>query len=1150
MNCPRCQTENSAEALYCDQCGYSLGALCPSCGEPNRQGAKFCRNCGAGVQGETNLRWVDNAQSSLSPTHSIPKYLAEKILATRHFLEGERKQVTVLFADITSSTKLIEELDPEDARKLLDPALHVMMEAVHRYEGTVNQVLGDGIMALFGAPLAHEDHALRACYAALAMQEQMRKWSQRVERNRNVLLTIGVGLNSGEVLVRSISNDLNMDYSAVGHTTHLAARMEELAGAGSIVMTATTRREVEGFVQVRSLGSLQVKGVSRSMEAFELTGVTTVRRRLHAAAIRGFTPFVEREGVFELLGSLVERVNRGNGQVLALVGEAGVGKSRLVYEFVQRNLSTDWRVLEGAGASYGSAIPYFPLLPVVRNYFGVTEGEKANFVLAKVVQHLSTLNGRLNDAIPPLLALLDALPESEKDLVSDVPVQSDQRHNLMEAIKRFNGLEPRQKRRSTLEAMKRVFIRESENQPMLLIFEDLHWIDNETQAFLDGLVEGIGQARIFLLVNYRPGYSHVWADKSYYTRLRIDPLPSQDAEELLQILLGDSEELKPLKTLLIRRTEGNPFFLEESVRSLLETGVISGTKGAYRLAEKNLNVRIPSSVQTVLAARIDRLPLNAKRLLQTAAVIGVKVPLRLLRAVSDLSEEQCYQALSDLQAGEFILETSLFPELEYSFNHAITNEVVYGALLHENKTFLHARIAVALEEIAGENLQDFIETLARHAFRGELWDKAVTYTYQAGTKAMARSASREAVFFFERGLEALEKLPEGLKKSEAAVDFRLELRNALFFLGEFDRLSRYLEEAETIAKTLNDPYRLGRVLNFLVSYFGLSGQHDRALSTAERALALNTDIIELNAVTQYYMGLESHHVGQYHRSIQVLSRLIDSVSVGSYRHHRFGTATILSVICRTWLVQSLAAIGAFRDGISHAQEGIRIAEEAEQSYSLAYINCSLGLLYLLKGDFAEAINILEGCMNLSKQAEIRVLYPQIASYLGLGYALCGRFDDALPLMEKADRQSAAIGRKAGQPLRFAWHAQAHLLAGNLDEARALAKRARVLAEESQEEGNRAWALKFLGDVASSQAGRAERDEALRWYDRALTLSENLGMVPLQAHSHLALGKLLADHGDVEKARLETSTAIGLYEKLEVAYWRQQAEASLRAIQKK
>ena len=723
------------------------------------------------------------------PLAYTPPYLAEKILTSRSALEGERKLVTVLFADLKGSMELLADRDPEDARQLLDPVLERMMEAVHRYEGTVNQVMGDGIMALFGAPIAHEDHAVRACYSALRMQETVKHYAAEVQRTQGVPIHIRVGLNAGEVVVRAIGSDLHMDYTAVGQTTHLAARMEQMALPGSTLITAAVLALAEGFIEVKPLGPVPVKGLAAPVEVYEVVDVGPVRTRLQAAVARGLTRFVGRDPELDTLKQALARAGAGHGQVVALVGEAGVGKSRLVYEFLHAQHTQGWLVLTSNSVSYGKATPYLPVLDLLKGYCGIDSRDDLRRRREKVVGKVLGLDEALRPTLPAILALLE------------VPVDEPQ----------WQALDPPQRRQRTLDAIKRLLLRESQVQPLLVVFEDLHWIDTETQALLDSLVESLPTAQLLLLVNYRPEYQHGWGSKTYYTQLRLDPLPPVSAQALLQALLGDDASLAPLTPLLIARTEGNPFFLEESVRTLVETGLLVGAPGAYRLAQSLDTLHVPATVQAVLAARIDRLPPEEKRLLQTAAVIGTEVPLPVLQAIAELPEAELHRGLAHLQAAEFLYETRLFPDQAYTFKHALTHEVAYGSLLQERRRLLHAGIVEALERLAPDRLTEQVERLAHHALRGEAWDKALRYCRQAGTRVAAQSAYREAVTYYEQALMALRHLPDSRDLREQAIDVRLDLRTALIVLGDFGRLLDHLREAETLAEALHDHRRLGWV---------------------------------------------------------------------------------------------------------------------------------------------------------------------------------------------------------------------------------------------------------------------------------------------------------------------------------------------------
>jgi class 3 adenylate cyclase/tetratricopeptide (TPR) repeat protein len=1079
-----------------------------------------------------------------APLAYTPAYLAEKILTSKGALEGERKQVTVLFADLKGSTELIRDLDPEQARAILDPALHAMMETVHRYEGTVNQVLGDGIMALFGAPLAHEDHAARACYAALAMQDALRRYAEEVRRTHGLTVQMRVGLNSGEVVVRAIGNDLHMDYSAVGLTTVLAARMEQLATPGSILLTAATLRLVEGLVQVTPLGPVPVKGVDEPVEVFDLVGASAIRRRLQAAVARGLTRFVGRQTELASLHQALEQAGAGHGQVVALLGEAGVGKSRLVYEVFHSHRTQGWLVLESASVSYGKATPYFPVLDLLKRYAQVEDRDDTRTIRARVTGQVLTLDVALQETIPALLAILDVLPE-------DSP---------------FRTFDPPQRRRRTLDGLKRVLLRESQVQPLLLIFEDLHWIDTETQALLDGLVESLPTARLLLLVNYRPEYQHGWGSKTYYTQLRLDPLPAVSAHELLHALLGDDPSLAPLKELLIVRTEGNPFFLEESVRTLVETGVLVGTPGAYRLTPQvgaarrgrpevgnhrglplPLDIQVPATVQAVLAARIDRLPPEEKRLLQTAAVLGMEVPLALLQAIAELPEEALHRGLTHLQASEFLYETRLFPEREYTFKHALTHEVAYCSLLQERRRTLHTRIVEALETLTGDHLANQVERLADHAVRGEVWDKALLYCRQAGTKAMERSACREAVGCYEQALAALEHLPEQRELHEQAIDLRLNLRNAHTVLGQHERILHDLRSAETLAEALDDQRRLGRVSVYMAQHFLIVGQYDRAMASGQRALALaaasgdsRTHIQANNCLGMVYFSQ-----GDYRQAMAACRRVM-ALLEGERRYERYGEAAFLAVLSRTFLSFSLAEVGTFAEGMAVGEAGLRIAEAVQHPISLVVAYRGVGQPYLRQGKLHQALPVLERAVGLCEDADLPFHFSLLAPDIGAAYVLDGRVDEAVQLLERALEQATSRSTMPIRMLQLSTLGEAHLHAGRLEEAHTLVARALEYCRTQQARGHEAYVQRLLGDIATHRDPPAV-EEAATHYRQALVLADELGMRPLQAHCHLGLGTLYAKMGQREQARTELSAAIALYRAMEMTFWLPQAEAALGQV---
>jgi class 3 adenylate cyclase/tetratricopeptide (TPR) repeat protein len=1060
-----------------------------------------------------------------APLAYTPLYLAEKILTSRSAMEGERKQVTVLFADLKGSTELIKDLDPEAAQQLLDPALHRMMDAVHCYEGTVNQVLGDGIMALFGAPLAHEDHALRACYAALAMQAALRAYAEEVRHAQGLELHMRVGLNSGEVVVRTISNNLHMDYSAVGQTTHLAARMEQLAAPGSIHLTAEMLQLVEGLVQVIPLGPVPVKGLPDPIEVFELVEAGPARTRLQALAARGLTRFVGRYTELQALHEALEQAGTGHGQLVAVIGEPGVGKSRLFAEFMTSPLTQGWRLLETNAVSYEKATPYLPIRDLLKASFRIDDWDTERTVREKVDKCL-TLDVALQPARSALLALLDVRVEDPE----------------------WQTLDPSQRRLRIIESVRRLLLRQSQVQPLLLSVENLHWIDAGTQAVLDSLVEGLPTARILLLTNYRPEYQHGWGSKTYYTQLRLDPLPPARAAEVLQALLGDDPSLVPLKHLLIERTGGNPFFLEESVRTLFETQVLVRGQGAYRLAQDVTATQVPATVQAVLAARIDRLPQEVKRLLQTAAVIGTEVPFPLLMAIAEFPETELHRGLAYLQAGEFLYERSLFPELVYTFKHALTHEVAYGSLLHGRRRVLHARIAEALEALYPDRLAEQVERLAHHAFRGEVWEKALSYSRQAGMKAFVRSANHEAVTYFELALRALAHLPERRETIEQAIDLRFELRNALFLLREHERIFAYLRDAEALIQALDDRQRLGQVSAHMSIHCIMMGEHDRAIAYGQRTLAIAEALgdFALEVQANFYLGMTHYALGDYRRAISSLERNVASLR-GDLLRERLGMAGIPSVFSRSGLTRCLAELGACAAGRAHGAEAVRLAEAANQPYTLINACYGLGLLYLSKGDLSEAAAVLERGLQLGQTGNILAWFLEIASALGVTYALSGRVGEALPLLEQAMGHVTRIRTTAHYVLYLAGLSEAYLLAGYIENAVELAGRALALARARKERGFEAYIRRIL-DEMHAQRDPLEVEQATDHYRHALNLAEEREMRPLQAHCHLGLGTLYAKRGRLEQARTELSVAIELYCALEMTFWLPQAQATLVRVQ--
>jgi class 3 adenylate cyclase/predicted ATPase len=667
-------------------------------------------------------------------------------------LEGERKTVTALFADIKGSTELEQDLDPEDARAIIDPALKIMIDAAHRYDGYVVQSTGDGIFALFGAPVAHEDHPQRALYAALRMQEELKRYSTQLREAGNAPIDMRVGVNTGEVVVRAIRTDeSHVEYTPIGHTTNLASRLQSVAPTGSIAATVHTSKLCEGYFTFRPLGSTRVKGVSEPVDVFEVTGIGPLKTRFEVAERRGLTKFVGRERELGDLERAFELAKSGQGQIVAAVAEPGVGKSRLFYEFRPRSHS-GCLVLAASSISHGKTSAYQPIIELLNSYFESSPEDDPSRRKQKIADKLLGLDRALEETLPYVSTLL--CPAGLDDPIAQ--------------------MDPQLRRRRTLDAAKRILVRESIRQPLIIMLEDLHWIDSESEAVLNLLADSIAMAPILMLVNYRPEYRHDWSNKSNYTQLRINTLGKESAEEVLSALLGEGKDLVPLKRLIVEKTEGNPFFIEEMVQALFEEGVLQ-RNGAVKLAKSMSSVKIPATVQAVLTSRIDRLPLHEKDLLQTLAVIGTEFPVTLAAAVTGQSQQDLARALTNLQLAEFIYERPGLSDVEYKFKHALTHDVAYNSVLIERRKLVHERAGAAMETLYSERLDDHLSAIAHQYSQSHNARKAIHYLRLAGAQAAQRSANRESVAYFKNALDWLSSLPETFERKRQELDLLVML---------------------------------------------------------------------------------------------------------------------------------------------------------------------------------------------------------------------------------------------------------------------------------------------------------------------------------------------------------------------------------------
>jgi len=1059
--------------------------------------------CATAIGDEGGLA-LQEVSAALTPGHSVLP-----------FPIWEQKTVAVLAVDLTFPTTTDGAASVDEPWTVASRWEQAIVATIQRFGGVVLQHSPSLLLTAFGIPRTLEQLPQRAVQAALTLRHLTIEGSSR-EPCPELRLVV----HWGPLLVDVQASDPIAQLRPIGETLAWPVRLLGQAAPGDILLSPEVGAMVEGWyeLEVREV-PFQGEQLGRN-QVFAVVGNKAQWSRLEVHRRRPLSRFIGRDQELATLHHWLRQVKAGRGQVVAAIGEPGVGKSRLCYEFVRGALAPPWLILEAPGSAYDQATLYLPIIALLRSYFCLDDRVELPTVRDTVSAKLCSLDQALMPTVSAVLTLLN------------VPVEDPQ----------WQALEASQRRRRTLDAVAHLLVRESQRQPLLLVAENLHWIDGETQALLDRLVESLPTARILLLVTYRPEYRHGWGQKTYYTQLRLDPLRRDSAHALLNSLLGDDVDLEPLKQRLNERTQGNPFFLEECIRSLVETRDLVGGPGAYSLAKAPLSLQMPSSVQATLAARIDRLPLEEKQLLQTAAVIGTEVPYPLLRSVAELSEAELHRCLAHLQGVEFLYERRLFPEIEYTFKHALTQEVAYGSLPQARRRALHARIVEGIERLYADHLIDRSDQLAHHALRGEVWEKAALYCRRVGAKAAARSAYREAVTLYEQALDAMRHLPESRDAREQAIDVRLTLRTALLPTGDLGRTLNVLREAETLALSLDDPGRLGQVLRFMSIHFRFLGAYGQAIIAARRALELATagkDVVR-QALAQRFLGDAYQAQGDYRRAIDCYRWTMASIET-TRSGKRFGQVIPPAVRSRARLALCHAELGMFAEGRALGEEGLQIAEAADQPASLMFASAAVGRLWLSQGDLTRAIPLLERAASIAQEADLPLYGPAMAIALGAAYTLDGRLTDAARLLSQALAQAGAMEVVATQALGHLALGVVYLRAGDLEEAQVLAERVLTSACERQERSYEAYALHLLGEIAAHWH-LPEVAQAEDYYHQATAMTRELGMRPLMAHCHRGLGTLYAKSGRRQQAHTELTTAIDLYRSMDMTFWLPQAEA--------
>jgi predicted ATPase/class 3 adenylate cyclase len=1093
MICAKCHSDNLADAVFCTECGARMEQPCSACGTTNPPNSKFCRKCGKSLSA---------AEPEPAPTRAaaIERSVRINPEGSSADLQGERKTVTALFADIKGSTELMEDLDPEAARAIIDPALRLMMDAVHRYDGFVVQSTGDGIFALFGAPVAHEDHPQRALYAALRMQEGLRRYSVKVVADGSNPIQGRVGINTGEVVLRSITTgEGHVEYTPIGHTTNLAARMQTAAPVGSIAVSEATRKLCEGYFILKPVGATKVKGVSEPVNVYEVTGLGPLRTRLQRAAGRGLTKFVGRQREMEALTHAAEQAKGGRGQIVAAMAEPGVGKSRLFYEF-KVTTQSGWMVLETFSLSHGKASAYLPVIDLLRNYFDISAGDDERKRGEKVAGRITILDRTLEGTRPYIYGLLGIVEDDDPLAQMDGQI----------------------KKRRTLDAIKRIVLRESLNQPLMVVFEDLHWIDGETQEFLNLLADSMGSAKILLLVNYRPEYRHEWGNRTHYTQLRLDPLGTESAEEMLSALLGDGPDLQALKRLIIERTEGNPFFMEETVQVLFDEGALAGN-GTVRLTKSLNELKIPPTVQAILAARIDRLPPDEKALLQTLAVLGREFPLGLIRRVAQRADAELDRMLAELQLGEFIYERPATGDIEYIFKHALTQEVAYNSLLIERRKLLHERAGQALESMFAEQLEDHLGDLAHHYSRSDNVSKAVKYLGRAGQQAIQRSAYAEAVRSLSAAIDLLQRLPDSSEHIQRELLLQLALGPALTVVKGYaaPETERAYTRARELCERLGEPPELFSALLGLWLVYLLRGELRTAYELAEQLLrrAQSAHDPALSIYAHYALGDTWFWMGEFLLAKEHLEMALSLYVPERHRPLAFLFGGIdPGVNCVTYTAFTLWQLGYPDWALKRANEALALAQTLSHPFTLAFAEYYVGVLRQLRGEARAVQEVAEGVIALSAERGLTDYLARAASLRGWAMAEQGLNEEGIAQIQEGMSASQAIGTELYRTYFLILLAEECIETDRIDDGLSALTEALAAANEHENRVSESEIHRLKGELLLKQ-NNSNAAEAQGYFERAVEIARKQSAKSMELRATMSLARLLAKQGKRDEARV-------------------------------
>ncbi|MBM4332453.1 MAG: zinc-ribbon domain-containing protein [Deltaproteobacteria bacterium] len=974
MKCPKCQTENPDVKKFCRKCGAKLLRACPNCGSEILPEDEFCGECGhhLALPRQAVPKELSFDEKIAKVQRYLPQGLAEKILSQRERIEGERKQVTVLFTDMAGYTSMTERLDPEEAYSLMDKVYELLIRKVNEYGGTVNELTGDGIMALFGAPIAQEDAPQRAIRASLAIHRDLVQFNEKMRREKAGFpsLRVRAGIHTGPVVVGTLGNDLRVEFKAVGDTVNLASRMEGLAEPGSTYLTEDTFKLTEGLFRFEGLGEREVKGKEKPLRIYRAIAPSTSRTRFDVSAERGLTPFVGRERERELLLDAFERARQGRGQAVSIVSEAGMGKSRLLYEFRKAVLNEDITFLEGKCLSFSRAVAYQPIADILKSNFDIREGDLDFAVRNKVKRGLQAIAVEEAPAMPYILELL-CVQESGIEKIA---------------------LSPEGKKDKTIETIKKLVLKGSEQRPLVIAIEDLHWIDKTSEDVLKYLLESIAGARALLILTYRPEFIPTWGGRSYHSQVLLNRLSNRESLFMASHLLGTEDLETALEEVILEKTEGIPFFVEEFIKSLKDLGFIERKDHTYRISKELQTIRIPSTIQDIIMARVDALPEGAKELLQVGSLIEREFGYRLIKAAMHLPEEELLRRLSVLKDAELLYERGLFPDSTFVFKHALTREVVYGTLLERKKKDLHMDIGRAIEEVYKDHLEEMHRALAEHFEEGGDCQKAAHYFRLAARKAWRTSAYTDAIAFSKKGVACLEKLPKNVEVQKRLIDARVIVANNCIFLN------RYIDARDAVAPVVDLVHqldyrrRLPSIYAIMAAYLIMveerysEAEARRYLMEAQRLAPEERDYFSLwNAY--YHEGLAHAFNCEFADGESCFLRIMEmSEAAGNV------TGPVMAKFNIAHAIHGLS--GRIEDALKCSQEALQLALQADDLYLKGGAYGAFGSAFLRKGLFPEAEENLTLAIEMTQKTDFVGILLLSLCYLGLLRSEMARYREA------------------------------------------------------------------------------------------------------------------------------------------------------------